>query len=56
MRFARASSRKPTTVTAEVLLKVLAHNLWRISRAQPVHTAWIVVDVAEETGDDQSTL
>jgi transposase len=56
MRFARASSRKPTTVTAEVLLKVLAHNLWRISCAQPMRAVWIVVDVAEETGDYRSTL
>lgn len=48
MHFARSSSRKPTTVTAEIVLKVLAHNIDRLLRRSPQGTVWLVVDPAQQ--------
>lgn len=43
--FRRASSRHPTTVVAEVLLKVVAHNLSRITAARRLACVRVPVDV-----------
>lgn len=41
MRFRRLSSRHPDTVYAEILLKVLAHNVSRLLHSSPLETLWI---------------
>lgn len=40
MSYRRASSRHPTTIVAEVLMKVLAHNMSRISAARRLACIW----------------
>lgn len=46
MGFRRSSSRHPTTIVAEVLLKVVAHNLSRISSSRRLACVHVPVDVA----------
>ena len=43
MRFVRSSSRNPATVTAEVLLKVLAHNVSRLVTAKRLRAVYVLV-------------
>lgn len=45
MAFRRVSSRLPQTVTAEILLKVLAHNVSRLIAARRLRAVFICVDV-----------
>ena len=45
MGFRRASSRFPATIQAEVLLKVLAHNLSRLSAARRLACVWWPLNV-----------
>jgi hypothetical protein len=45
MGYRRASSRHPTTIVAEVLLKVVAHNLSRIAAARRLACVWVPLDV-----------
>lgn len=47
-RFQRASSRDPVTVDAEVILKVLAHNIGRLLHARTLRTVWLVVLLQDE--------
>lgn len=42
-RFQRATSRNHVTVSAEVILKVLAHNIGRLLLARCLRTVWLVV-------------
>lgn len=43
MRFTRASSRDPRTIQAEILLKLLAHNVGRLLRASPLSVVFVVL-------------
>ncbi len=45
MGFRRASSRHPTTIVAEVLLKVVAHNLLRISAARRLACVHVPIEL-----------
>jgi hypothetical protein len=45
MAFRRASSRHPTTIVAEVLLKIVAHNLSRITAAQRLACVHVSLDL-----------
>lgn len=45
MAFRRASSRHPTTIVAEVLLKIVAHNLSRITAAQRLACVHVPLDL-----------
>lgn len=46
MAFRRASSQHPTTIVAEVLLKVVAHNLTRITAARKLACVHVPLEVA----------
>jgi Transposase DDE domain len=46
MGYRRASSRHPTTIVAEVLLKIVAHNLLRISAARRLACVHVPIDLA----------
>lgn len=48
MAFSRCSSRHPSTVSAEILLKVLSHNVSRLLREPSLRTAWLVVSPAPD--------
>jgi len=52
MAYRRASSRHPTTIVAEVLMKVLAHNMSRISAARRLACVWAQLDVSALIGAD----
>jgi hypothetical protein len=45
MGFRRASSRHPSTIVAEVLLKIVAHNLSRITAARRLACVHVPIDV-----------
>lgn len=45
MGFRRSSSRHPTTIVAEVLLKIVAHNLSRITAARRLACVHLTLDV-----------
>jgi hypothetical protein len=45
MGFRRSSSRHPTTIVAEVLLKIVAHNLSRITAARRLACVHVTLDV-----------
>jgi Transposase DDE domain len=45
MGFRRSSSRHPTTIVAEVLLKIVAHNLSRITAARRLACVHVALDV-----------
>ena len=45
MGYRRASSRHPTTIVAEVLLKVVAHNISRIATARRLACVWVPLEV-----------
>jgi hypothetical protein len=49
MNFRRASSRHEASVIAEVLLKVLAHNLLRLAEARRVRLVYVNLDLFLET-------
>jgi hypothetical protein len=46
MGYRRASSRHPTTIVAEVLMKIVAHNMSRISAAVRLACVWSRIDVS----------
>ena len=45
MKFRRCSSRHPDTIAAEILLKLLAHNLRRLASASKSSCVWIRIEI-----------